>query len=201
MFQDEFTEEQLATILNLAGNNFDDAMECVLTGLNLETILKLMQKVSKTYPIVKLGMDDDDAWTDLVSFYKVTNVDVAKCRLRIRLHNQPAIDTGGVRCQVYTVILKQFSENLHFHLFDGPVNHLRPHYSAANRSSGLFKVLGCIVGHSIMQDGIGFPHFSPLCYWYIVGGEEVALQYLTPDDVGSDCCELISKVRFDYINS
>ena len=62
-------------------------------------------------------------------------------------------------------------------------------------------VLGCIVGHSIKQDGIGFPHFSPLCYWYIVGGEEVALQYLTVNDVGSGCCELISKVRINYINN
>ena len=201
LFQDEFTDEQLATILDLASNSFDDAMECLLTGPNLKSILKLMFKLSKTYPIVKFGIDDDEAWTDLVSFYKATNVDVAKCRLRIRLQNQPAIDTGGVRCQVYTTVLQQFAENLHFHLFDGQVNHLRPHYSAANRSSGLFKVLGCIVGHSIKQDVIGFPHFSPLCYWYIVGGEEVALQYITENDVGSGCCELISKVRINYINS
>ena len=127
--------------------------------------------------------------------------DVAKCHLRIQLQNQPAFDTYGVRCQVYTIILKQLAENLHFHLFDGPVNHLWPYYSIANRSSGLFKVLGYIVGHSIKQDGHGFPHFSPLFYWYIVGGEEVALQYLTADDVGSDCCKLISKVKINCINS
>lgn len=160
MFQDEFTKEQLATILDLAGSSFDDAMECLSTGSNLQTILKLMLKISKTYPVVKLGMDDN-AWTDLVSFYKATNVDVAKCHLRIRLQNQPAIDTGGIRCQVNTIILKQLAENLYFHLFDGPVNHLWPSYSVANKSSGLFKVLGCIVGHSIKQDGIGFPYFSP----------------------------------------
>ena len=123
MFQDEFTKEQLATILDLAGSSFDDAMECLSTGSNLQTILKLMLKISKTYPVVKLGMDDN-AWTDLVSFYKATNVDVAKCHLRIRLQNQPAIDTGGIRCQVNTIILKQLAENLYFHLFDGPVNHL-----------------------------------------------------------------------------
>ena len=83
MFHDEFTKEQLATILVLACSSFHDAMECLLTGPNLEAILKLMLKISKTYPVVKLGMDDDDAWTDLVSFHKATNVDMTKCRLRI----------------------------------------------------------------------------------------------------------------------
>ena len=57
MFQDEFTKEQLATILVLACSSFHDAMECLLTGPNLEAILKLMMKISKTYPVVKLGMD------------------------------------------------------------------------------------------------------------------------------------------------
>lgn len=96
-----------------------------------------------------------------MSFYKATNIDVAKCHLRIRLHNQPAIDTGGVRGQIFTTVLHEFSENQYFHLFDGQIKNLQPHYSAATRSSGLFKVLGCIVGHSIKQDGIGFPHFTP----------------------------------------
>ena len=41
-------------ILDLAGNSFDDAMECILTGLNLESIIKLMLKLSKTYPVVKM---------------------------------------------------------------------------------------------------------------------------------------------------
>lgn len=40
-----------------------------------------------------------------------------------------------------------------------------------------------MVGHALAQDGIGFPYFSPLCYWYIVDGEERALQNLSMNDV------------------
>ena len=47
-----------------------------------------------------------------------------------------------------------------------------------------------------MQDGIGFPYLSLLCYWHIASGEQVALQYLTLNDVGTDCCEWISSIRY-----
>ena len=58
----------------------------------------------------------------------------------------------------------------------------------------MFKVLGSVVGHGIFQDGIGFPHLSAVCYWYIAADEETALQFLTLDDVGADCCYFISQV-------
>ena len=119
-------------------------------------------------------------------------MDISKCCIRVHLNNQPASDTGGVRCQVYTTVLQKFRDNEIFQLLDGSPNHLWPHYSAMNTSSGLFKVLGSLVGHSISQDRISFPHFSPLCYWYIAAGEEAALQYL--NDVGADCYNFISQV-------
>lgn len=200
LFQDKFSDDQLAIILDLTSNGFDNAMECLLTGPNLQSILKLMIALFKTYPVVKVDIDDDEAWAEMVTFYKATDVDFARCRIKIQLQNQPAIDTGDVRCQNYTTVLQLFADNQHLHLFDGHINHLQPHYSAANRSSGLSKILGCIVGYSIQQDGIGFPHFSPLYYWYIIGGEELALLYLTVNDVGSGYRELISKVRIDYSN-
>ena len=58
----------------------------------------------------------------------------------------------------------------------------------------MFKVLGSTVGHSILQDGIGFPYLSAVCYWYIAAGEEIALQYLSLDDVGADSLQFISQV-------
>ena len=159
-----------------------------------------MSEVSRTYPVVKIHIDEDEVWSDLVSFYKTSNADISRCRIRIRLNGQPAIDTGGVRCQVYTSTLEKFSENHPFKLFDGPPNSLRPYYSAQTRCSGMFKVLGSIVGHSIFQDGIGFPYLSAACYWYMAGGEETALQYLTLDDVGADCCNFISQVSIRTIH-
>ena len=70
-------------------------------------------------------------------------------------------------------MLKDFVENKYVRMFEGPLHHQRPFYSAETRSSGLFRVLGKMVGRSIQHDGIGF---SPLCYDYIAKGEQHAVQ-------------------------
>ena len=51
-----------------------------------------------------------------------------------------------------------------------------------------------MVAHSIAQDGIGFPHFSLACYWYIVGGEERAIEFVSVQDIGADAASVVSKV-------
>ena len=201
LFQGKLNKKQISALYDFTCHDFDKTMECLLLGPDLNSILKLMSKVSKTCPVVKIHVDEDDIMSDLVYFYKVSDTDISRCRIRIRLNGQPAIDTGGVRRQIYTSVLQQFSENLPFKLFDGPSNSLRPHYSAATRCSGMFKVLGTIVGHSIFQDGIGFPYLSPACYWYIAAGEEEAQQYLTLDDVGADCCSFVNQVSTTFYNS
>lgn len=114
-------------------------------------------------------------------------------QLRVALHNQPALDTGGVRSQVYSSVYGAFLSNKYVKLFDGPLHCRRPLCTAESRSSGLFKVLGTMVAHSISQDGIGFPHFSPVCYWYMVG-EERALEFVSIDDLGADAASVVSKV-------
>lgn len=79
-------------------------------------------------------------------------------------------------------------------LFDGPPHYLRPIYSAEARSSGLFTVLGTMIAHSIAQDGVGFPYLSPLCYWYVVGGEDKVLPFVTLANVGADVSDLVTRV-------
>ena len=193
IFQATLSKSQISAIFDFTCCDFETTMECLLSGPDLNSMLNVMSKVSRTHPIVKVRIDEGEVWSDLVSFYKI-NMDISKCRIRICLNDQPAIDTGGVRCQVYTSVLQLFSENQPFKLFDGPLNFLRPYYSATTRCSGMFKVLGSIVGHSILQDGIGFPYLSAVCYWYIAAGEETALQYLSLDDVGADSLQFISQV-------
>ena len=66
-----------------------------------------------------------------------------------------------------------------------------PLYSAELRGSGLFKALRMMIGHSILQDGIGFPHLSPLC---IAEGEQRALEYVTLADVGAQTAAAVTRV-------
>ena len=51
-----------------------------------------------------------------------------------------------------------------------------------------------MIGHSILQNGIGFPCLSPLSYWYIAEGEQKALEYGTLADVGSWTAAAVTKV-------
>ena len=96
---------------------------------------------------------------------------------------------------MYTSVYEMFVGNARVHLFDGPENYVRPHYSPEARCSGLFRVLGTMVGHSILQDGIGFSYLSPVCFWSVMNSEEKALEHATVADVGADTVAVIKKVR------
>ena len=139
-------------------------------------------------------MDADDIWADAVGHYKSPCLKLDK-PIRVVVDDCPAIDTGGVCRQVFSDVFKLFADNKHAKLFEGPPNFLRPVCSAESRSSGLLKVLGTMVAHTIAQDGLGFLYLSPLCYWYLVAGEEVALEHLTLSDVGADVHSLVTKVH------
>lgn len=138
-------------------------------------------------------MDADEAWADAVSYYKSPCIDPANTALRVRITGQAAIDTGGVRRQLYSAVFREFVENKHLNLFDGPLTHLHPMYSTEARASGIFIALGTMVGHSILQDGVGFPFLSKMCYRYITRGEDAALQCVSLADVG--VADVVSKVR------
>ena len=49
-----------------------------------------------------------------------------------------------------------------------------------------------MIGHSIGQDGIGFPGLSQPSYWYMV--EEVAVEHASLADVGADVAAAITMV-------
>ena len=137
----------------------------------------------KTTPRVRVEIDSQDMWRDLLACYESRRVNDAS-QLQIVLSDQPPVDAGGVRRQVYTTVYSEFAKNEHVVLFHGPENYLRPALSVEARSSGLLKLLGKMIAHSICQDGIGFPYLSPFCYWYLVGGEEKALEYgVAPEDL------------------
>ena len=194
IFARKLPVKKVLSIFHVSGKQFDASLECLLSGPTLESITKLTSRYYQTLQHVKLYVDSDDAWADTVAFYKC-NTPFDKS-VRVRISDHPAVDTGGVRRQLYTFVFRSFAENSVIRLFDGPPNHLRPVYSAESRASDMFTVLGSMIGHSILQDGVGFPYLSPLCYWYIVSNDESkALQYVSMDDVGLDVAQTIKQVR------
>ena len=178
----------------MAGENYDRATTCRLAGPTLPSILKMLHNHFRDMPRQKVCVDLNDAWSDLVAIYKRSTLDHLS-QLRITIDGQHAIDTGGVRRQVYTTVFQAFANNQPVRLFAGAINHLRPACTAEARSSGLLKIMGNMIAHSICQDGIGFPHLSPTCYWNMVGGEEKALQFASVQDLPADSALVVGQVH------
>lgn len=133
-------------------------MECLGQGPTLESILFMLNVKMRSAEKVKLVLDPDDIWQDILEYYKSPRVDTRK-QLCIKINNMPAIDMGGVRRQVYSTVFNDFHHNKYIKLFTGLSHSVSPVCTAEARSTGLFKVLGTMVGHSVCQDGIGFPFF------------------------------------------
>lgn len=192
----KLTARQVTLIYKLSGSDYEAAHKCLAAGgPTLFSILQMVIKVFEHYPNTKYSIDSTDVWADLVAHYKRPMVNLHS-QVRITLDNggQPAVDTGGVRRQMYTHAFMDFARNKFFKLFEGPANYLRPRCTAEVRSSGLLKILGTMIAHSICQDGIGFPYFSPTCFWYIIGGETKALQFACVEDLPGDSALVVKQV-------
>ena len=194
----KFSRKQIISTLELTDQDVNDAVEFLTSGPSLQKILIRLFSKSQNYPVKIIKMNQTTQCSDLIDFYKDPDVDFSNFNIVIHLQNVPTIDAGGVRRQMYTRTLKQLSANQHCHLFQGKKYRLRPYYSASATDTEIFKVLGCIVGHSIIQEGIGFPYLSPLCYWYIAAGKNTAMLHYTDDDIGAACNFLTTNVSLDF---
>ena len=198
MFETKFSQSQISTIYRLFGHDFDAAVECLCVGPTQEMLLKPVKDSFVDGRSHKIHVDSNDIWLDLVGAYKAGNIEF--CRpSRILLDNSPAIDTGGVRRQVFNDVFQAFADNKHITLFEGPPRYLRPINSIEIQSTGIMKVLGQMISHSIGQDGVGFPYLSPVCFWYMVGGMDEALPYVTKDDLSHAVHLVVEEVRMHII--
>ena len=132
LFSNHFTAKQISTVYLYSGNDFDESMECLSNGASLEDILKMLNVQYNRSATVKVQIDNNESWSDMLAFYKCSS-QLSKKHLRVCHSNEPAIDTGRVRRETYTIVFSEFVHNDHIHLFDGPTNHLRPHSSAEVR--------------------------------------------------------------------
>lgn len=113
----------------------------------------------------KLKVDEDDLLNDAMTYYKAADFDPKK-KLRVIYNNQPAPDTGGVTRQFFTQLLYLVSEEF-FHGDDYKI----PIYNSQVVASGMIRLVGSIIVHSILQGGPGFKFFSPAVYHYLATGD------------------------------
>lgn len=126
-----------------------------------------------------------------IFFLTTSPFDDATKRLQIMYRGQPAADTGGVLRQFYTQLLIEVS-NVFFH----GEEYKSPIYNCEMVASGVMKLVGIIIVHSILQGGPGFPVFGPAVYNYLATGDvQEAMKGLTIKDCSSQMAHFITMVR------
>ena len=200
-----YSPSQLEFLYRLSNSSFSRVVDSALEGLCFESlrslaVSQLVVPLSES-PRIRLDADDDeDDWVEAaVCFYKHSKFD--KCApVRISIRGQPAIDTGGVRRQFFSVVFSKLAEpSCAMCLFEGPPNRLRPAYKASLLSSGLLTIFGTMVAHSFLLDGQGFPFIAEYCFYYLAGLHDQATTCISIEDVGADVKSILTEVQTVFI--
>lgn len=135
--------------------------------------------------MLRVRVDEDNLMMQALSIYKDPN--------------QPVVDTGGPKREFYTQLFHGMvtSDGSVLPLmFEGAEGRLMPSYDSSVVYSGMMKVIGKIIAHSIVKCGVGFLYLSPVRYWYLITGDvSKAISYGNTEDVRDiEYADLIHKV-------
>ncbi len=183
----------ISTLLDFVGGASDIVIDTLIGDDNLNDVLmavsdrKLFGDPSRI--IVK---EESSTLSDALRYYKHPALDMAR-PIYIVYEDMPAADAGGPKKQFFTDIFLELKNN--HALFEGSNNQLFPVYSAGVIGSGLLKVLGRVIVHSVLQDGPGFPFLAPCIYKYIcTHSVEDALQCADVSQLSPPFAEMMEKV-------
>lgn len=141
-----------------------------------------------------MKIDEEDLLNDTMAYYKDQDFDPRK-KLRIVYSGQPVTDTGGVIRQFCTQLLKVIADTF----FQGDT-YRSPVYYCDKVASGVMKLVGTIIIHSVLQGGPGFPIFSPGVYNYLAKGNlNEVMEAITIKDCSSHVEHFISKAMENKI--
>ena len=162
----------------LADRSSSPELESQIPLMSLELLIeKLKGKLNDAFDRKKLRVDEEDLVADAVAFYKRPDFD-PKAGVRVVYSGQPASDTGGVSRHFFSDLLHRLSVTY----FLGESRKV-PLYNTDILISGLMKIIGTIIVHSVLYGGPGFPFFSSALYWYLATGSvDAAIQQLCFDD-------------------
>ena len=167
-------------------------------GATLGTTLdRMASKLNGT--VLRVTIDEDNLLMQALQIYKNSTFDPSR-PLSITFDKQPAVDTGGPKREFYTQLFYSIATSDGSVLpvmFEGEEGRLLPSYNSSVVYSGMMRVVGKIIAHSIVQCGVGFPYLSPVCYWYLITGDvSKAISYGNTADVRDiEYAELIHKVN------
>ena len=192
--------------VHMAAQVVSDKAEITMSGAendeSVEEVLKRLKKEMKSEGNAeKLKVDEEDLAVDFFQYYKNNNVD-PKTPIKVQLRGQPGIDSGGILRQAFSTIFALLARNefLGLRLFTGSVCRLTPVYSSECILTGVFEIIGRMISHSLIQNGPGFPYFTPAVYSYIATGnlEEAISKVSVIDIADPDLVEFVGKVKTKF---
>ena len=188
---------QLKHLLELAKGDTNAVCDLLLEGLTVQSLFDFWKYPSLAVKrIVLESYNPECAAEELLALYKSNKLSPFTV-VRVVIENQPAIDTGGVRRQLYNDALIRIANNED--LFETTDNGVRPVFRQSTLSSGIFTTVGKLIGHSIVMDQQGFPYLSPACFYYLAGNVNTAISETNMGDVGSHIKDVILKVRTSFL--
>ncbi|CAB4001829.1 G2 M phase-specific E3 ubiquitin- ligase-like [Paramuricea clavata] len=189
--------------VHIAAQVVSDKAEITMSGAeNDESVAEVLKRLKKEMKsegnAEKLKVDEEDLAVDFFQYYKNNNFD-PKTPIKVQLRGQPGIDSGGILRQAFSTIFALLARNefLGLRLFTGPVCRLTPVYSSECILTGVFEIIGRMISHSLIQNGPGFPYFTPAVYSYIATGnlEEAITKVSVIDIADPDLVEFVGKIK------
>ena len=158
-----FSRETVDLILDLTSYDSAKTVEILLGGIKPHDVLEQLSLQLLKKDSITLSVDDQSAIGDAIAYYKKRDVDLTH---PLRIKYSAGLDAGGLSRQFYSDVTLHIKDKMN--AFEGPVaTCLIPAYSSQVLASGILKILGRIVVHSLLQGGPGFPFLAPYVYRYI----------------------------------
>ena len=190
-----FPGEFISTLYTITNCDFVATVDSLLKG-DLLSILNLVKRNLMSGSEADIHIPESAKEKDWAiaafSFYKSSRFS-PQHTINIILGGQPAIDAGGVRRTFFSVVYENVILG-YLDMFEGPSKRLRPTFKISVLNSGILKIFGQMIAHTLLMDGIGFPYLSPPCYYYMTGKWNTAITFITDEDVSSRVRHVLKQV-------
>ena len=189
-----FPYGQISLLLELY-NDVHETIQVFLDGLTTSAILKQFRASQMIHSTKHILIRLEHVIEDGISTLFKGDINIAS-NLEIELDGAVTADLGGVKRQFFTQFLRQMPRKLNLIEENAGIAFL-----TCNSDSLLgdhYSRLGKIIIYSILQEGPAFPFFSKAMYYYLVGGLEQALSYLSVDELPIATEYVVKKVLFAW---
>ncbi|CAH3186259.1 unnamed protein product [Porites lobata] len=121
----------------------EDDDEILMPDVQLSSVLEKLGKKLTGAPR-RITVDQCDVLADILPLYKDPEFDPSR-PVRVVFKDQPAVDSGGPRKEMYSLVYKTLACSTVYKLFEGQAGRLMPFHNASTVFSGMMKTLGKMI--------------------------------------------------------